>query len=250
MASMRGFILTFLALIIVPVLLRAVVYAASEPQAHWSEADRTPVGLAPAPANEDRAVIQVYAARAYRWRGIFAVHTWIALKPAGATDYTRYDVIGWGRPLRVSFGPPDGRWFGNDPELLVDVRGDAASRMIPAVEAAIASYPHDRPGGYTLWPGPNSNSFVAEIARQVPELQFAFPPHAVGKDFGPSWLSVMPTPSNSGWQISFAGYAGVAIGAVEGLELHILGQTLGLDILRPAIKLPALGRIGLDRQPA
>ena len=244
---MRSVLLAFLALTIGPVLLRAAVYATGETQAHWSEADRSPVGLAPPPAVESAAIVQVYAARAYRWRGIFAVHTWIAVKPEGAAHYTRYDVMGWGRPLRASVGPPDGRWFGNDPELLLDVRGPEAKAMIPKIEAAIAEYPHSQPGDYILWPGPNSNSFVAGIARKVPELRLALPPHAVGKDYGPTGFSIMPTPSNSGWQVSLAGYAGIAVGMVEGLELHILGQTLGVDFLRPALKLPALGRIGMAR---
>ena len=90
---MRAILIAFLVLLIGPVLLRAAVYAASEPQAHWSNADRSPVGLAPDPMIERDAIVQVYAARAYRWRGIFAVHTWIAIKPAGAGDYTRYDPI-------------------------------------------------------------------------------------------------------------------------------------------------------------
>ena len=117
--------------------------------------------------------------------------------------------------------------------------------MIPKIETAIAAYPHAERGGYTVWPGPNSNSFVAAIARAVPELDLTLPPHAVGKDFAPGWVSLMQTPSNTGWQVSFAGYAGFAFGRVEGLELHVLGQTLGVDILRPALKFPTLGRVGM-----
>jgi len=247
---MRSVVLTFLVLLIAPVLLRAGLYAVGQPQAHWSRADRSPSGLAPDPASEPAAIVQIYAARAYRWRGIFSVHTWIAVKRRGAAHYTRYEVMGWGgRPLRVGSGPPDGRWFGTVPEILFDVRGAPAAAMIPKIEAAVAAYPYGGPGGYRLWPGPNSNTFVADIARAVPDLRVALPPHAVGKDFAPGWFSVMPTPSNSGWQISFAGYAGLAVGAVEGLELHLFGETLGIDVLRPALKFPAFGRVGLRRGP-
>ena len=41
------------------------------------------------------AIVQVYASRTFGWRGAFAVHTWVAAKPAGADRYTRYEVIGW-----------------------------------------------------------------------------------------------------------------------------------------------------------
>lgn len=119
--------------------------------------------------------------------------------------------------------------------------------MIPKIQAAIERYPYASDAGYVVWPGPNSNSFIADIARAVPEMRVSLPPVAVGKDFAPGWFSLMQTPSNTGWQISIAGYAGLAVGRVEGLELHLLGQTLGIDILRPALKVPAFGRIGFPR---
>ena len=246
---MRLAVLTFAILYFGPLLAQFAVYAGSDPQAHWSRADRSRVGLAPDPRSYSGAVVQVYSARAYRWRGVFAVHTWLAIKEPGAADYTRYDVIGWGRALRTGFGPPDSRWVGNDPVLLFDARGEAADAMIPAIKQAVASYPHRGNGAYTLWPGPNSNSFIAAVARQVPGLEVAMSPLAIGKDYAPGWFSLLETPSNTGWQFSFAGYAGIGIGKVEGFELHILGQTLGIDILRPALKLPGLGRLGLDRNP-
>ena len=48
--------------------------------ARWSSASRAPAGLAPDPAETPEAVVQVYGARAFSWRGAFAVHTWIAVK--------------------------------------------------------------------------------------------------------------------------------------------------------------------------
>src|SRR5262245_66379212 len=59
----------------------------------WRTASREPVGLAPDPANTPEPIVQVYAARAVGWRGLFGVHTWIAVKPAGQ-GYTVYEVIG------------------------------------------------------------------------------------------------------------------------------------------------------------
>ncbi|MCY6382691.1 DUF3750 domain-containing protein [Hoeflea prorocentri] len=240
----------FLALVlafVAPLFAQMTIYALSGPQPHWRSADRSASGLAPEPAEEKAAIVQVYAARAYRWRGIFGVHTWLATKEEGASDYTRYDVIGWGRALRRSIGPPDGRWVGNTPQLLFEARGAVAARMIPQIEAAIAAYPYAGNGSYTLWPGPNSNSFIAAIARKVPELTVSLPSLAIGKDYASGWLTVMEMPSNTGWQISIAGYGGIGFGRVEGIELHVLGQTLGIDLFRPAIKLPGIGRLGLER---
>src|SRR3989442_13397216 len=56
---------------------------------------RAPVGLAPDPAATPEAVVQGYGARCSGWLGYFGVHTWIAVKPAGARGYTTYEVIDW-----------------------------------------------------------------------------------------------------------------------------------------------------------
>ena len=90
---------------------------------NWRQASRESVGLAPDPATTPEAVIQVYAARAVRWRGYFGVHTWIAAKPEGGASYTVYEVMGWrlrrtGSAVVVRQREPDARWFGNAPELL------------------------------------------------------------------------------------------------------------------------------------
>jgi len=63
---------------------------------NWWELRRDSSGQAPDPVSTPDAVIQIYAARAVGWRGVMAVHTWVALKPAGAPAYTRYEVMGWG----------------------------------------------------------------------------------------------------------------------------------------------------------
>src|SRR4051794_11349481 len=62
---------------------------------NWRTATHRAMGLAPDPGEHEDAVVQVYASRTYGWRGAFAVHTWLAAKPANADHYTRYEVIGW-----------------------------------------------------------------------------------------------------------------------------------------------------------
>ena len=60
---------------------------------------------------------------------------------------------------------------------------------------------------YTLWPGPNSNTFVAWIARAVPDLEVDLPATAIGKDYIESIVSTAP--SGSGFQFSLRGLLGV-----------------------------------------
>jgi len=139
---------------------------------------------APPPADHEDAIIQVYGADVWGIRGKFAIHTWVATKARGAADYTIYQVIGWrlrraGTALSVSRGDPAKPWFGSPAILLHEIRGEAAERLVPAVEAAVRSYPYDRE--YRMWPGPNSNSFVAWIGLEVPELGLDLPVKALGQ---------------------------------------------------------------------
>lgn len=215
----------------------------------WRTASREPVGLAPPAATTPEAVVQVYGARTVGMRGLFGVHTWVAVKPEKAEAYTVYEVIGWrlrwsGSAVVIGHRPPDGRWFGAEPELYADVRGPQAEKLIPRIDAAARAYPHA--GEYTAWPGPNSNTFVAWITRAVPELGVDLPPTAIGKDYLTERV-VDTAPSGRGVQFSIAGLFALTASAVEGLELNLLGLTFGLNPFDPALKLPMLGRLGPAR---
>ncbi len=219
---------------------------------NWREARRDSSAQAPDPETTPEAVIQVYAARTVGWKGILGVHTWIALKRSGAAAYSRYEVVGWGvdrgvPAVRVNRTGPDNHWFGSRPDLLVDVRGEGVDALIDRVEAAVRDYPY--PSTYRTWPGPNSNTFTAFVARAVPELRLDLPPTAVGKDFLPGGAPVGLAPSGTGIQLSLVGLAGVLVGWEEGVEVNLLGLTFGLDLNRPALKLPGLGRLGVPDGP-
>ncbi|HYG88975.1 MAG TPA: DUF3750 domain-containing protein [Azospirillum sp.] len=212
----------------------------------WATADRSPAGLAPDPASTPEAVVQVYAARAFSWRGAFGVHPWFAVKPAGAARYTVYEVVGWrvygGLPaVSISNRAADGRWFGSTPELLVELRGDAAAAAIPKIDEAARTYPFA--ARYRIWPGPNSNTFAAWVGRSVPELRLSLPATALGKDYLGTGL-LARAPSGTGWQLSLFGLAGVLLAIEEGLEVNLLGLTFGVAPKDLAIKLPGLGRLG------
>lgn len=215
----------------------------------WRTAARHSAGLAPDPLRlVDSAVVQVYAAATYGWRGYFAVHPWIIYKRAGDTAYTRYDVIGWGRGsvVRRNYALPDGLWFGATPDVLVDHRGQRGGdveAMIDDIEAAIARYPHAEE--YRSYPGPNSNTFLAHIGREVPALRLDLPANAIGKDYRPVTRPLGVSSSGSGLQFSLLGLLGLSVGVEEGVELNLLGLNFGVDFNRPALRLPAIGRVGL-----
>jgi hypothetical protein len=235
------------ALVTAPVLW-TVGMGCTNPFRHWSEARWDSAGMAPDPATTPEPVVQVYAARAWGWKGVVAVHTWLILKRAGAADYTRYEVVGWGvqrgaPAIRKDMRTIDGYWAGNRPQVVADRRGPEVEALIDRIEAAIAAYPY--PDQYRSWPGPNSNSFVAHIARSVPELGLELPPTAIGKDYLGKGDLFARTPSGTGYQLSLFGVLGLALGREEGFELNLLGLTFGLDPMDLAIKLPGVGRIGV-----
>ena len=219
----------------------------------WRTADRSSAGIAPDPAIESEAVIQVYAARTFSWRSLFAVHTWIATKDKDAKNYNVYQVVGWRKwrnlPVVVKEKDvPDRSWFGNSPTILTEVKGAEAVAMISSIESAVSSYPyHDT---YRTWPGPNSNTFIAHIGRSVPELRLDLPPTAIGKDFMTRNRFIDTPPSGEGVQFSFFGLFGGLISAVEGIEINIFSLSFGLGVTPHTtwplkLRLPLLGIITL-----
>jgi hypothetical protein len=239
-------------LFLLPPLLFGLAYldrVESGPVGDWRSASRSPVGLAPDPRVTPEAVVQVYAARAVRWRGYFGVHTWVAVKPRNAAEFTVYEVNGWrlrrtGRAVSVDNRSPDSRWFGNRPDLIAERRGDGVDELIARIEHAVASYPYA--DTYRVWPGPNSNTFVAHVLRAAPELRADLPATAIGKDYlGLDFVAW--SPSGTGAQLNVFGLVGALAGIEEGVEINVLGLTFGVDPLDLALKLPLAGRLGWPR---
>jgi hypothetical protein len=213
-------------------------------------ATRDSARIAPDPKETAEAVVQVYSARALNWRGIFGVHTWIATKPKNEPYFSVHHVIGWRLWRNLSAlvsepGIPDRYWFGNRPELLAELRGSEAEEAIAKIMGAVKTYPYAH--AYRLWPGPNSNTFTAYAARQIPELKLDLPVTAIGKDFPINGAVIDHTPSGTGYQVSIYGLLGILMAREEGLELNLLGFSFGIDFHRPALKLPLIGRLGFDK---
>lgn len=214
--------------------------------ADYRTANRDSAKLAPAPNDTPEAVIQVYAARAFNWRGLFATHIWLATKPARSHQYTVYQIVGWrllrGLPaLMIQKDIPDRLWFDQKPSIVLDIRGERAAQLIPKIHAAALAYPY--PNEYAAWPGPNSNTLPAFIARRVPELGLALPANAVGKDYLIGGHLFAIAPSGTGYQFSLHGMLGILIAKKEGLELNILGLVYGIRLYPFAILLPGIGAI-------
>lgn len=236
----------FVLLFPLPLIAGGAWFAAQGWPSSWRTADWSSAGIAPDPAREKEAIVQVYAARAGNWRGIFAVHSWILVKGENAPRLTRYEVTAWGPPVNRDRHVPDGRWYGNPPEIIYDLRGERAARLIPKIEAAVAAYGRGELSGYRIWPGPNSNSFTAAIARAVPGFDPVLPPVALGKDYAGPGVQLVEAPSGTGWQLSLAGVLGLTLAREEGLEINLFGLVGGVNPLTASVSLPSVGRVDLS----
>lgn len=237
--------LAILVLFLLPALAAAGWWSLQDRPAGWRSADWTSSGMLDKPSADQDAVIHVMAARTGGMKGALSLHSWLVLKKKGASTYDRYDVVGWGTPVRKNAYPADARWYSNPPTILRTISGGEAERLIPQIEKAVAAYPYAQPGNYVIWPGPNSNSFVAHVLRAVPEIGITLPPHAVGRDFPTEGRLFAIDPDWKDFRANLFGYVGIAAGARSGFEIQFLGLVTGFDILHPGIKLPGIGRIGI-----
>lgn len=219
----------FVLVYIVPVVVSAALYYFDGNYVDWRSADRSSTGLLPSAADNPQPAVRIFSARTVSWRGIVASHSWIVIKEQNAKAYQRFDYTAWGPPIWVDRFAPDARWFGSRPEIVFAADGARAAEMIPTIKLTIKNYRYSKTGDYKLWPGPNSNTFVAAVMQAVPGMDASLPPTAIGKDFpyNERWIGL--TPSRTGVRLNLKGYFGVTLGWVEGIEFT----------------LPGLGRIAL-----
>jgi hypothetical protein len=233
----------FILLFLLPLASHALWWQANDHAENWRNADWSSAGILLEAREIPEAQVIFMAARVGRWRGIFAEHCWVVLKEKNG-NWQRFDVVGWGDPVRENHRAPDGRWYGHAPRIFARFTGAEAEAAIPKIRAAVATYPWTQAGQYRAWPGPNSNSFVRHVAAAVPEFQIVMPSTAVGRAMRSDGRWFGRTPSGDGYEVNLGGYAALSIGAKEGIEIDILSAVFGVDWLRPAIKLPGWGRIG------
>ena len=135
---------------------------------------------------------------------------------------------------------PDAGVGGGNYRVSAEWRGKLAQN-INKVLVDSSKYP--KRNIYFAWPGPNSNTYIAWILRKS-KVAADLHPMAIGKDYL-GIFGVRRSTTQTGVQCE-SPFLGIKVGFLDGLEIHILGLTIGIDILRPAIKTP-FGRLGLPK---
>ena len=141
--SVRKLVIVLLLMLVVPIGASAAKYWFGDRSVNWQVADRSSAGLLPPASRHPDALVRVFAARTVRWKGIFAVHSWIVFKQRNARTYTRYDYTAWGEPIWVNGFAADGRWFGDVPEVVAAADGEAAAES--AGKIPVPDYMTDTP---------------------------------------------------------------------------------------------------------
>ncbi len=231
---------------LLPALASAGLWAMKEHPTGYRNARWSSAGILPEAPADKPAAIYIYSAMTGGLKGSIASHAWIVMKPENASSYERYDKVGWGTPIRRNGYAPDAYWYSNMPRRVLELHGEEAERLIPKIQKAIADYPYGKAGGYRIYPGPNSNTFVAHVLRQVPELGVVLPPDAVGRDYLPNGEFVHIADDWKDASVSLGGFFGVSLGARSGFEVNFLGLVAGIDVKNPGIKIPGLGYFGVN----
>lgn len=175
---------------------------------------------------------------------LVAVHYWFVEFDPDEGRWHRWELwqeadaggTSWGH-VHKDLIPPGHGLNRFPPQVMAEWRG-AAARDLRAALAASPEYPYrDR---YLAWPGPNSNTYIAWVLRRA-GVSADLDPRGIGRDY----LGIVgagTTTTRTGFQAETP-VLGLKAGALDGVELHFLYFTLGIDAWPPAVKTP-LGRLG------
>ena len=219
------------------------------------------------PLDVDGPLVQLHARRSYMAEGI-AVHPWFVAFDADERRWESYEV--WGlRPVsyeshrgeiefRTAMHERARLEWSHERIGVVDRDTGGPHAHVPRIRTVLAEWtgddartilevlqrPRDYPYAdrYRAWPGPNSNTYVAWVLREA-GIPVDHHPLAIGKDYlGPLGFGLWFTTTFTGLQVETP-IVGAKAGLLDGVELHLLTMTIGVDLWPPAIKTP-LGRFG------
>jgi len=181
--------------------------------------------------------------------GPIARHSWLLVRAPGEERWERWDLFenGTGPLGLVSRRAVDADGaladMGNGgPTIEWVVEGDEAAAFTACLRRQGPRYPaRDH---YRAWPGPNSNTFIDAMLRTC-DLARPMSATAIGKDHR-GLVGVSLSRERTGAQLETP-LVGASLGLREGVEVHALAFTIGIDLWPPAVLVPfGEGRFGFD----
>ena len=170
---------------------------------------------------------------------------WVVSK--GQDSWHRWEVWQWRNafrqpqtPMQVAYGhvhrnlmaPLQG--IGGGPSYALQTwQGETAEKILAALERHSETYISR--DVYWLWPGPNSNTYVARILAYA-GVRVSLPGTAIGKDWD-GIFKIQLARSPFLLQL-YTPILGAKVSLTRDLELNFLGSTLGFDLQRQELKHP------------
>ena len=189
------------------------------------------------PPNDETTVLLVTGELGHPIENI-ARHPWLAVRKKGETEWLLYEVPS---VCHCGDNPFDHSPY-IDPILHATWRGAEADEAAACIEREAHAIIRDIDDHYIFYPGPNSNTFGDRILRKC-HLHASLPSTSVGKD----WRGIIGggvTSEGTGLQVETP-VLGLKVGLKEGIEVHVIGLSFGIDLWPPAIILPlGPGRLG------
>lgn len=189
------------------------------------------------PDNSETTVALLTGTLGHPMDGI-ARHPWFAVRKRGESAWRVYEVGGSGEETdpftkHSPYLKPIVHkvWRGEE--------GEEAAACVEQVGPEVKAYIERH---YVFYPGPNSNTFGDVVLRRC-KLSASLPSTAVGKDWR-GLIGAGLTSERTGIQLETP-LIGVKVGLKEGIEIHVIGLSIGVDLWPPAIILPlGPGRLG------
>lgn len=92
---------------------------------------------------------------------------------------------------------------------------------------------------YRSYPGPNSNTFIESMMREVDGIYAVLDHNAIGKESG---FYAGKTSGGSGLKLQTP-LAGISLGLREGIEISAVGLSAGVTVYPPSVRIPFLPKI-------
>ena len=193
------------------------------------------------PPNDETTVVLLTGGLGHPMNDI-ARHPWFAVRTKGEAEWWVYEV---GAGIRQEADPfREHRGIYNTPMVHKVWRGDEAKQGAACIARVAPEVKREIDTNYRLYPGPNSNTFGDVVLRRC-KLSAGLPATSIGKDWR-GLFGITLTTERTGVQVETP-LLGFKIGLKEGVELHVFGLSLGIDLWPPAIILPlGPGRLGFD----
>ena len=201
------------------------------------------------PASADReARLLVFAARTGRWKGIFAVHSWVVFKPRARTRLEPLRRGRLGQSGAQNGWAPDGRWFGDSAARARRRQGRRGRGADPAgCRRRSRTTATPMPATTACGPGRTATPSSRRCCAPCPSLRVTLPPNAIGKDFRDGAYAGL-TDSRTGVEAILYGCSASRSAGSKASSSTCLGLVAGLDMRHPAVKLPGFGRLGHRRR--